>query len=185
MSRSRDSMARLAVAGVATVLLAGCGETPRAATPVEPATSTEPTALVWTDMRPGELMVCSVAQESSVRATIRPEGGTISLGGHSIYFPPGAVPEPVEVKLTVPASRHVEVDIQVNGQEHYRLARPVLATLSYARCGATALHGRPLTVWHIDGQTRRPIESMPSLDDRASRSVTFVTNHFSGYALAN
>jgi hypothetical protein len=185
MSRSRDSMARLAVAGVAAVVLAGCSETPREALPVEPETPVEPAAIAWTDMRPGKLMVCPVAQEASVRARITPQGGTISLGGHSVYFPPGAVREPVEVKLTVPASKYVEVDIQVNGQEHYRLARPVLATLSYARCGATAWRNRPLSVWHVDGHTRRPLERMASLDDRASRSVTFVTNHFSGYALAD
>ncbi|HEX7091677.1 MAG TPA: hypothetical protein VF192_16170 [Longimicrobiales bacterium] len=185
MSRSRDSMARLAVVGVAAVVLAGCSETSREATPVEPATTVEPATIAWDDMRPATLMVCPVAQEASVRAEIRPEGGTVSLGGHSVYFPPGAVPEPVEVKLTVPASEFVEVDIQVNGQEHYRLARPVLATLSYARCGSVALRSRRITVWHIDGQTRQPVERMASLDDRASGSVTFVTNHFSGYALAD
>jgi hypothetical protein len=178
-------MARLAVAGVAAVVLTGCSETSREATPVEPATPVESATIAWEDIGPTTLMVCSVAQEASVRAQIGPEGGTVSLSGHRVHFPPGAVHEPVEVKLTVPASEYVEVDIQVNGQEHYRLARPVVATLSYGRCGPAALGSREITVWYIDGETRQPIERMASLDDRASRTITFLTNHFSGYALAD
>jgi len=181
MSRSRDLMASLAVvAGFAALVLAGCGEAPQEALPVEPA-------LDRVAMRPeislGGPLTCSVAEESTVRAEIRPEGGTVSLGGHSVYFPPGAVLEPVEVKLTVPASPYVEVDIQVNGQEHYQLARPVLATLSYERCEQASLRGGSLSAWYMDGRTRRLVERMGSLHDRANRSVSFVTNHFSGYVL--
>lgn len=182
MSRSRDLMASLAVMGFAAVALTGCGEAPRDALPVEPGLDR---VAVRPEVPLAAPLVCAVAEENAVRAKIRPEGGTVSLHGHSIYFPPGAVREPVEVKLTVPASRYVEVDIQVNGQEHYRLARPVLAMLSYGRCGSAAVPGGPLTVWHVDDATRRPIERMSSLDDRGSRTVSFVTKHFSGFVIAN
>lgn len=183
MNRSRDLMASLAVVvGFGAVVLTACGEAPQEALPVEPAldrVAMRPEA--W----PRAALACSVAEESAVRAEIRPEGGTVSLHGHSVYFPPGAVLEPVVVKLTVPASRYVEVDIQVNGQEHYQLARPVLATLSYERCEPSSLPRGSLSAWHIDGRTRRPVERMGSLHDRANRSVSFVTNHFSGYALVH
>jgi len=178
MSRSRDSMARLAVVWFAAVLV-GCAEEPRDAMPVEPAVTAQ------VGVRTLRTLDCPITQENAVRTEIRPEGGMVSVAGHSVYFPPGAVHEPVQVKLTVPVSKGVEVDIEVNGQAHYELARPVLATLSYGRCGPAALGSREITVWYIDGETRQPIERMASLDDRASRTITFLTNHFSGYALAD
>ena len=176
MSRSRDLMAGLAVAVVAAYVFTGCGEGSQEAAPVEPELTRVSSLSALT------APLCPVAEESSVRAEILPRGGTVSLHGHSVYFPPGAVREPVEVKLTVPASQYVEVDIQVNGQEHYRLARPVLATLSYERCDAEALRGR-FAVWHVDGRSHRLLERMGSLDDEANRSVSFVTNHFSRYVV--
>lgn len=177
MSRSRDLMVGL-VAAVAACVFAGCGEAPKEAAPLEPELM--PVSSLSATAAP----VCPVAEESSVRGQILPQGGIVSLHGHSIYFPPGAVREPVEVKLTVPASPYVEVDIQVNGQEHYRLARPVLATLSYERCDGEALQGR-LAVAHVDGRSRRLLQRMSSLHDEANRSVSFVTNHFSGYVIIN
>ncbi|SRR5690606_4921820 len=180
MSRSRDLMAGLAVAAVAAYVFTGCGEASQEAAPVEPELTRVSSLSAL--MAP----LCPVTEESSVRAEILPRGGIVSLHGHSVYFPPGAVSEPVQVKLTVPASQYVEVDIEVNGQEHYQLARPVLATLSYERCGQEALRGGgPLVVWHVDGTSRRPLERMGSLNDRMSRSVSFVTNHFSRFVIAN
>ena len=180
MSRSRDLMSSLVVAGVTALVLVGCRDVQENALPVEPPSAeiaVRPEALL------ARRLVCPITTENAVRAEIGPNGGTVALGGHSVHFPPGAVAEPVQVKLTVPASRHVEVDISVNGREHYRLARPVLVTMSYDRCGANLPAGGRMTVWHYDRSTERLLEQMGSLDDRASRSVSFVTNHFSGWVV--
>lgn len=182
MSRSRDLMTSLVVAGVAALVLAGCRDAQQNALPVEPARSdvaVRPEALL------ARRLACPIAEENSVRADIGPNGGTVALHGHSVHFPPGAVMMPVEVELTVPASQHVEVDITVNGEESFRLARPVLVTVSYDRCGAQAPAGGRMTAWHYDRATERLLEEMGGLDDPASRSVSFVTNHFSGWVLIN
>lgn len=178
MRRSRDSMARLAVVWFAAVLV-GCAEEPRDAMPVEPAVTAQ------VGVRTLRTLDCPITQENAVRTEIRPEGGMVSVAGHSVYFPPGAVHEPVQVKLTVPVSKGVEVDIEVNGQAHYELARPVLATLSYGRCERAAQGNRSLAVWHVDERSGQLLEEMPSLHDRASRSVSFVTNHFSRFVFVH
>src|SRR5690606_42084232 len=113
-----------------------------------------------------------------VRAGTGSMGGTLALHGHSVYFPPGAVMMPVEVELTVPASQHVEVDITVNGEESFRLARPVLVPVSYDRCGAQAPAGGRMTAWHYDRATARLLEELGGRDDPASRAVSCGTSHF-------
>jgi len=42
-----------------------------------------------------------------------------------------------------------------------------------------------MTVWYYDRSGERLLEEMASLDDRASRSVSFLTNHFSGWVVIN
>src|SRR5690606_33141434 len=39
------------------------------------------------------------------------------------------------------------------------------------------------TVWYYDRSTERLLEEMPTLDNPATRSVSFVTNHFSGWVI--
>src|SRR5690606_36040893 len=85
MSRSRDLMAGLAVAAVAAYVFTGCGEGSQEAAPVEPELTRVSSLSALT------APLCPVAEESSVRAEILPRGGTVSLHGHSVYFPPGAV----------------------------------------------------------------------------------------------
>jgi hypothetical protein len=39
-------------------------------------------------------------------------------------------------------------------------------------------------VWHIDPLTKTFLEDMGGVDDKVARTVTFSTDHFSGYAIA-
>jgi hypothetical protein len=181
VSRSRDLMTSLMVAaGVTAFVLVGCQDERENASPVEPVQAdlaVSPQALL------ARRLACPSGEERSVRAEIGPNGGTVALGGHAVFFPPGAVREPVQVTLSVPASPHVELDVRVNGREHYRLARPVLVTMSYDRCGVLFPAGGRKTVWYYDRSTERLLEEMPTLDNPATRSVSFVTNHFSGWVI--
>ena len=43
----------------------------------------------------------------------------------------------------------------------------------------------PLTVWYIDSETKAPLENMGGVDEKLTRTITFVTSHLSEYAIAN
>jgi hypothetical protein len=107
----------------------------------------------------------------------------VSLDGHSVLFPPNALPGPTTVTLTVPASRYVEITIHAEGVDYFPVVKPIV-TISYARCNRFDVLLKPLTAWYIDSETKELLEKMLSVDNKLTRSVTFPTNHFSGYAVA-
>lgn len=126
---------------------------------------------------------CPVSTTSSKTALISLLGGTIELDGHRVVIPAEAVLQPTEFTLTVPASNYVEVDIKAAGQEHYEFRKPVSLTLSYARCTRTNIDKEALRIYYIDSQTKALIDDMGGTDDKAARSVTTGTDHFSGYVI--
>ena len=87
--------------------------------------------------------------------------------------------------LTVPASNYVEIDVSVQGTEHFIFELPIVVTVSYARCNSTSLGFSPISAWYFDQETGDLLEEMPSLDNKLLRTVTFTTGHLSGYILAN
>jgi hypothetical protein len=110
-------------------------------------------------------------------------GGSLSLGGTRILLPAYAVLSPTTIELTIPESKYMEVEITANGGQHFLFERAIFVTVDYSRCGAAA--DPLLSVWYIDSDTKALLERMLSLDNKLGRSITFVTGHLSGYALAN
>lgn len=136
--------------------------------------------------QPAALIVCPSSETHSASGVVTPElGGTVAVGAFSITLPAGAVSEERTITVTVPASRFLEVDIRVEGFEHFQFEQPAVVTLDYSRCGVVAGGSQPLTAWYIDGATKTLLEQMGGVDDKVSRTVTFVTPHLSGYAVAN
>jgi hypothetical protein len=150
-----------------------------------------------TDATPGELTLrqpnlgapnlieCPTNGASSSTATVGPLGGIVSVGGTSVSVPVGALLSPVSITVTVPESNLMEIDVSVSGTEHFVFEQPIVVTLSYARCNRGDIDATPLSVWFIDSETKAPIESMGGVDNKLLRTVTFVTPHLSGYAIAN
>jgi hypothetical protein len=130
------------------------------------------------------LLQCPVATADSTTAVVGPLGGLLSIAGAAISIPPGALLAPVQMTVTVPASDIMEIDISVAGSEHFVFETPVVVTVSYARCGGS-FGLAPLKVWYIDSDTQQPLEQMLSIDNRLLKTITFVTPHLSGYAVAN
>jgi hypothetical protein len=92
---------------------------------------------------------------------------------------------PVRITMTVPASKYVEVNIAAAGNAHYQFRRPVVVSLDYSRCGASAdAIGSSLTAWYVDGSTGAFFADMGGIDDRYFRRIIFMTDHLSGYAVA-
>jgi hypothetical protein len=131
------------------------------------------------------LLECPSSETFSATSLISIAGGVVSAGGVTIAIPANALLSDALVTVTVPPSRFLEVDISVEGSEHFEFQLPVVVTMSYARCSRSNIDLRPLSAWYIDSSTKALLEQMPSVDDKLLRTVTFTTDHLSGYAIAN
>ncbi len=158
--------------------LTACSEPTTAPTFDEPAPS-----LSGTQTASG-LLECRRTLFDVTWGLVGPLGGLISLDGHSISVPPLALDRVVLVALRTPSTRFVEVEARVNGRDHFEFGQPVTVTLDYSRCQPWQIGPEPLTVWQIDPDTKEFIRDMGGVDDRANRRISFTTDHFSGYAVA-
>jgi hypothetical protein len=175
-----DRMRRLlALAGLAA--LVACGDKNPTA-PVSPSATEASDLLFFSKPR---LLECGAGEAMSQTAVIDAAGGTISLGGTSVVFPAGALLNPTNVTLNIPASPYVEIDIVTDGQNQFLepFLRPIV-TISYARCDRSDTLFRLLSAWYIDSETKELLDRMSSFDNKLTRSVTFRASHFSGYAIA-
>jgi hypothetical protein len=131
------------------------------------------------------LIECPPGPALSTTALIGPLGGVLEAGATRVVIPVNAVLSPTTFRLTVPASKYVEIDVTTDASEHYLFSQPVLVTLDYSRCGRSDLLRAPLSAWNIDPQTKALLEPMISVDNKLTQTVTFTTIHFSGYAVAD
>ena len=170
------SIARLGLGVIFAGGLAACGEPDDEMASFEPAfsNSVNPT-----------LIECPSGESYETAETILPVGGTVALRGHSVLLPLGAVVAPTEIGLREPASKYMRIDLTANGMEHFQFHELLTVTISYARCTRSDIEKAPLSVWLVDPATGALLQNMGGVDDKVSRTVTFVTDHFSGYAIAN
>lgn len=131
------------------------------------------------------LVQCPSNTTTSATAVVGPLGGLVNVGGTSIEIPAGALLSPATVTVTVPASNYMEVDISVEGVEHFVFEQPVVVTLNYERCNRSDIDAQPLSVWYIDSESKQLLEPMGGVDNKLLRTITFTTGHLSGYAVAN
>lgn len=150
---------------------------------VEAPTSVTPPARSDVLASGPKFVACSDRTPSSTVATVGPLGGLLSVAGHSISIPAGAVLAPTLFTIEVPQSDIAEVEIHAVGVEHFLFEVPVTVTMSYAGCNAS--ENSQLSVWYIDRATRERLEYMGGSVDRSARTVTFTTGHLSGYAIAD
>lgn len=163
-------------AGFIVVLATACGDHG------ETLLAPEPAAFATTG---ATLVECPVDETRSTSGVVDILGGTVSLEGHSISLPEGAVLLPTEITLTVPASNYMEIEIRANDLESFEFETPVSITLSYDRCTRSNIDKSDLTVWQIDPATKALLEHMGGEDDKTARNVTFESGHLSGFAIAN
>jgi hypothetical protein len=121
---------------------------------------------------------CETPAYGSVTQTVGWGGGTIKVGPHSLYIPPGALSRPVAITATAKAGSQVKVDFEPHG---LRFQRPAVLTLSYAHCQSKP--SRPRIVYVTD--LLSILELLPSLNDPSRDRVVGKLDHFSGYAFAD
>jgi hypothetical protein len=108
----------------------------------------------------------------------------VTLGGTSIQIPAGALLTATTLTLTVPASQYMEIEVKANDLTSFLFQQPVSITIDYSRCGAAEASKTPLSVWHIDAQSKQLLENMGGVDNKTTHTITFTTGHLSGYAVA-
>lgn len=182
------SKIRLLTAVGALGALAACSEAPTA--PASPPTtvdrhiSADSTARLLGLFGPRPLY-CPASETQTTTSVVDALGGVLSVAGTSVLIPAGALLGPTTVTLTVPASQYMEIDVSVQGTEHFVFELPITVTVSYARCTSLLSRLLPLAAWHWESDTRTFLELMPSVDNKLTRTVTFTTPHLSGYIIAN
>lgn len=131
-----------------------------------------------------QLIQCPTSQTATSSGLISVLGGVITAAGTSISLPAGSLLSVTLIRVTVPASTYMEVDIQANDLDSFLFQRPVTVTIDYSRCPTSVTAGKTLTVWHIDPVTKQLLTNMSGVNDAALRRITFTTDHLSGYAIA-
>ncbi|NLG61075.1 MAG: hypothetical protein GX539_02435 [Candidatus Cloacimonetes bacterium] len=117
-------------------------------------------------------------------------GGSISLLGHTITVPAGAVDRPVLFTLILARPGYVEVEldatisgllgriIDVGGKG---FDKPVSLTLTYSRATNVSDPSRLVILRRLPGGA---IEEVPSTVDTRTKTVTAKLDHFSRYCMA-
>lgn len=172
MENSRPGLLAL----IAALALGACSEDTATTASLEPSLSQSSNP---------ELVECPSDVTYSTTGDVLPTGGSVALRGHEVAVPFGAVLLPTQIGLAEPASQFMQVDLSANGQEHFQFRAPLTITISYARCTRANIDKGPLSVWLIDESTGALLQNMGGVDDKQARTITFQTDHFSGYAIAN
>ena len=171
------SMRRAAFALAFAGSLAACADQEEGALDIAPSLATSTTDV--------DLVECPTNTTYSTSGTVLPLGGSVSLRGHSVALPLGAVLLPATIGITEPAGQYMRIDLSANGQDHWQFQVPLSVTISYARCSRANIDKGPLSVWLIDEESGELLVNMGGVDDKLARTITFETDHFSGYAIAN
>lgn len=168
--------------GVVLTFGAGCSSND---VPVEPASppaaGTSSQIIIGGDLlkQLKELRLLSCTTQPQVRTTqvVGPNGGVILVGTHRLVIPAGALKRATTITAEQVPGRVNSVRFLPEG---LRFDRPATLSLSYANCSRLLLLKR---VVYVD-ELLRILELLPSLDNRADRTVTGTVRHFSRYAVA-
>jgi hypothetical protein len=174
MKATRPLVVVLVACGLA--LAAACSDrTPTAPPPPAPSAS----LLGWL-LQPTGLLQCSNLPYDSTTDTIGIEGGTLSVGPHTLIIPPGAVLEPTTITMTLPTGLGVNaVKFKPAGLQ---FLTPAALTMSYANC---SLLGKllPKRIAYTTDNLQI-LYYLLSLDNLLGKEVTGKVNHFSDYVIA-
>ena len=149
--------------------------------PTAPTTAPAPDASLIGDLlRPTGLLRCSDLPAASVTRTIGPLGGSLTVGPHVLWIPPGALAAPTSITATIVRGQGVNaITFQPEG---LRFQTAAALTMSYANCN---LLGKLLPKRIAYTSTLLQIlEYLLSVDNLFSKKVTGKVNHFSEYVIA-
>lgn len=194
--RSRTIAPLLGLFGVA-IISGGCEQ---ASSPTAP----EPTALHLVEAAPptsggGASYALLATPSDSAVASIGYWGGTLSLGGHTLTVPRGAVsdwtrfvmsdPDPLYIGVSLTATSCSNEACLTRGSQNdvgaAGFAKPLDLKLSYAKA-LFVPDANLLVVVHVTGEYPRVVlDPQPTTIDQVSRTITGSVSHFSRYAIGS
>lgn len=126
---------------------------------------------------------------TTVSAIIGIAGGTLTLGGHHLIVPRGAVSVPTLFTLSLPLDPYVNVDLLATVQTLFGILNigergfkvPVMLGLTYSR--ATNVSD-PSRLFIVYVPNRGAVQRLPSEVDEKSKTVWAPLPHFSKYCMA-
>jgi hypothetical protein len=158
-------------------LVFACGDP----SPTAPTTAPAPDASLIGDLlRPTGLLRCSDLPAASVTRTIGPAGGSLTVGPHVLWIPPGALAAPTSITAKIVTGQGVNgIAFQPEG---LRFQTAAALTMSYANCN---LLGKllPKRIAYTTNALQI-LEYLLSVDFLFSKNVTGKVNHFSEYVIA-
>ena len=166
----------LLVGGLA--LAAACGDR----TPTNPQPPAPSGSLLGSLLGPTGLVKCSNLPYDSTTQTIGIEGGSLSVGPHTLVIPPGALEEPTPITMILPTDLAGVNAVQFK-PAGLQFRAPAALTMSYANCNLLGI----LVPKHIAYTTDnlQILYYLLSLGgDLLGQSVTGQVNHFSAYVIA-
>lgn len=161
-----------------TVLLGSCNRSPVAPVP--------PTARPVPDVRSDwfgsswlQLLTCTPLPYDSTSQVIGPDGGTLTVGPHTLTIPAGALATPTLITAVVNSDSVNAIRFSPQGLV---FQQPTQLVMSYANCGVLGLLIPKRIAYTTDDF--QILEIIPSLDNILNRTVTGQVSHFSQYAIA-
>lgn len=128
-----------------------------------------------------QLVYCKPFDEAYKTATIGILGGTIKVGPHSLYIPPGAVLKPKTITARIVKNDYTN-SVQLY-PEGLKFIAPALLTLSYANCDKKT-QAQQLDVVYTSDNLLRILEFLPTVNNPFKKTTTGTIEHFSRYAIA-
>jgi hypothetical protein len=124
------------------------------------------------------LLLCQPLPYAATVKIMGPEGGTITVGPHTLTIPRGALKQRTVITAEVPAGRAVTVRFSPHGLQFKK--SPTL-TLSYAHCKSLPLLPKRIV---YTNELLQILENLLSLDMPRQKKVKADIDHFSRYAVA-
>lgn len=182
----RKFIQRFAPAAVVLLALTSCAETPTSIPSVQ--SSSTPSYTVVRESLPADLL-----PGVSLSGIIGITGGSISLAGHVLEVPAGAVTVPTLFTLTVPLNGYVQVDLsatvttilgKVVDVGALGFQKPVKLSLTYARA-TNVSDPKSLFVAYMPNGDHSKLEKLPSTLHATKKLVSAQLGHFSKYCMAS
>jgi len=184
MNRSRNPAYGWAGCALLGLMLVACDE-PAATDPIETAPESE---IVAPQLNVAMMSVAPMHCHSDFpllgHGVVTPDGGTVQAGKSRVEVPAGAVTAPTTITMILHASPYALIEMRANGQDHFEFEKPIEVSVDYARCEMPG-DGAGRTVWYVDEDLGVPVEAMATTDHPAEGRLSFTTDHFSVYMVAD
>lgn len=125
------------------------------------------------------LVACNRQSYDFEQKVIGPNGGSISVNGHTLTIPAGALSRNVTISATAPSGYVASVDFEPEGLQFAKAAK---LTLDYSSCPLGRLQLFKHVAYTTDNYTI--IDLLGSLDNILTMKVSTDLHHFSRYAVA-